>query len=757
MSRSTRWIRLVLIGLAVGTTGLAAQESAPPAGTAAFRPNVKPSLTISRAPGKIAIDGDLSDPGWAGAARATNFAEANPRENARPPVESEVWVTYDQTNFYLAFIAKDDPSSIRSTLTDRDRIWNDDYFGILLDTYGDAAWAYFLFANPKGIQGDSRFASNRGEDDSFDIIYRSEGKLTADGYVIEMAIPFESLRFPNRPVQTWRATFWRTRPRASREQHSWAAIDRNDSCDLCTLGTITGMEGVKPGGALELIPSAVATQSGGFRTAGDPASGFRNGSIDGDASLTAKYSFAGGLTAEGALNPDFSQVESDAGQIDVNTTFALFFPERRPFFQEGGDLFSTWINTVYTRSINDPLAAVKLIGRLGRTSVAYLGARDETTPVLIPFEERSFSALTGKSVSNILRVRQTFGRNSHLGGLMTDRRLDDGGSGTVAGVDALFGFAKNYQIEFQMMGSRTVEPEDSALTASLDGVTFAGGSHTAAYDGESFTGYAQYTSLERNARTWSFDIDYWASSRGWRADNGFETRNSSRRTSMSQYLTFYPKNSILERFNIGAFVFRNWNFDGQRKGQGAELGMNASLKGQTQTGIELSTFDERFREVEFEGLNRISAYIESNFSQPVTLGVSVGHGDRIARNLATPARGRGTDLEAWATIRPVSWIALRPNFTYAELSANGAEVFSGYILRTRADLQFTRELFLRFIVQYDDFDQALSLEPLLTYRANPFTLVYLGSNRGYRDFGQPFGWKRQDTQYFAKMQYLIRR
>jgi len=750
-----RWIVSVSC-LLLGTVPLAAQES--PASTdGSFQPNRKPSLTVRRAPGKISIDGDLSDPGWSGAARATNFSEANPRENAKPSVESDVLVTYDEDHLYLAFIAKDDPSSIRASLTDRDGMWNDDYFGILLDTYGDASWGYFLFANPKGVQGDSRFASSSGEDERFDIIFHSEGKITDDGYVIEMAIPFASLRFPDRPVQTWRATFWRTRPRGSREQHSWAAIDRNDSCMMCTFGTITGLEGIKPGGALELIPAVVATQSGSFHTPGDPASGFRNRSVDGDASLTARYSFAGGLTTEGTLNPDFSQVESDAGQIDVNTTFALSFPERRPFFQEGGDVFSTNISTVYTRSINNPLAAMKLIGRLGRTSIAYLGARDQSTPVLLPFEERSFSAVTNKSVSNVIRARQTFGSNSFLGAILTDRRLDGAGSGTVGGVDGVIRLPKNLQLEFQLVGSRTVEPVDAALTAPLDGVTFRGGRHTAAYDGEAFSGYAQYTSLERHARTWTFDFDYYGYSRAFRADNGFVTTNDSRRVSMFQGLTFYPKQSVVERLSPGLSVYRNWNFIGERKGQGAELNLSANLRGQSYVGLEYSREDERFRGQDFTGLDEVEIYAETNFSQPLRFGAGIEFGDDIARNLTTPTAGRGTGFEMWMAIRPVSWISIQPTFTYSRLSVGGNEVFSGYILRARTELQFTRELFVRLIMQYDDFDRALSLEPLLTYRANPFTLVYIGSTRGYQDFGQPFGWKRHDTQYFAKMQYLIRR
>ncbi len=166
------------------------------ADAAGFQPGVKPTLEIRRAPGPIAIDGELDDAGWRDAARATGFSENFPDEQARPPVGSEVWVTYDDEHLYLAFLADDDPAAVRSSIKDRDQMWQDDYFGILLDTYGDASWAYFLFANPAGVQGDSRFATAGGEDDGFDIVYQTEGKITERGYQIEMAIPFRSLRFP---------------------------------------------------------------------------------------------------------------------------------------------------------------------------------------------------------------------------------------------------------------------------------------------------------------------------------------------------------------------------------------------------------------------------------------------------------------------------------------------------------------------------------------------------------------------------------
>ena len=721
-----------------------------------FQPSFRPSLAVRPAAGPITIDGVLGDAGWQGAARASSFSEVSPRENARPEVDTEAWITYDSHHLYVAFHAKDAPGAVRSSLTDRDGIFQDDFVGIMLDTYGDASWGYYLLANPRGIQGDLRFSSNDGEDHTFDIIYRSAGKATGDGYVVEMAIPFASLRFPNRPSQTWRANFYRSRPRASELEYSWAAARRGDPCELCQFGTLTGIDGVKPGGALELIPAAVATRFGALLDDENPGSDFRHGRIDGDVGLTAKYAFKSGLTAEATLNPDFSQVESDASQVDVNTTFALSFPERRPFFQEGGDLLGTNLSIVYTRNINDPLAALKLTQRTGRSSLGYLGARDNNSPILLPFEERSFTARGGKSVSNIARGRRTFGRRSYLGAIVTDRRLDIGGGGSVAGLDGTIAFDDTYQVEFQLVGSQTREPNDPSLTTGVDTLTFDRGRHTARFDGERFEGYAQYTSFERSARTWSFDFDYYASSPTFRAENGFETRNNSRRVSMSQSLNFYPE-SWIEEINPSVYLSRSWNFEGVRKEQELELSLEAQLRGPIGVSLEFDTGDERFRGVLFEGLDTWSASVETALGRSVELEFGLDYGDAIARNVATPVIGTATGVEFSATIRPASWVALESSYEHSRLRSAGQNVFSGYVLRNRADLQFTRELFLRLVVQYDNFDRELSIEPLLTYRLNPFSLVYVGSARGYREYDGPAGWTRTETQYFAKVQYLIRK
>jgi len=325
-----------------------------------FQPRFKPTLNVPRIDETIKIDGILDDTGWLKATREDRFTEVSPGDQVEPPVGSEVWIAYNETHLYVALIAYDNPDEVRVSMRERDEIGLDDYFGIMLDTYGDANWGYELFVNPLGIQMDLRMVSSGNEDMSFDIVWESEGKLTKDGYQVEIAIPFSSLRFPDKKVQTWKANFWRDHQRDVRRRYAWSARDRDNPCFMCQWGSLTGIEDIKPGKNLEIMPNIIGYQSGAINDNSDPKSGFNNEDIDGEASFNVRYGLSSNSSLEVAYNPDFSQIESDADQVDVNTTFALYYSEGRPFFQEGSDLFNTWIDGIYTRSINDPeVAAIR--------------------------------------------------------------------------------------------------------------------------------------------------------------------------------------------------------------------------------------------------------------------------------------------------------------------------------------------------------------------------------------------------------------
>jgi hypothetical protein len=317
-----------------------------------FTPQYHPTLHVTRnTAGPITLDGSLTDPAWQQAAYAENFVETSPGDQIKPLVDSRVYITYDDDYLYLGFVAHDDPATVRYSVRDRDKIFRDDYFGIMLDTYGDASWPYEFYSNPIGMQGDMRMLANGDEEMAFDVVYDTRGMVTDSGYQVEMAILFAGLRFPDKQEQVWNVNFWRDRQRDVRRQISWAAQDRANSCFICQWGTLTGISGIKPGGRLELLPNVVASQEGHLRDADRPNAGFANDSPDAQLSLNARYGISSTTSAEIAINPDFSEVESDATQIDVNSPLALLYDERRPFFQEGG-ISSSPASTPFTHDLS---------------------------------------------------------------------------------------------------------------------------------------------------------------------------------------------------------------------------------------------------------------------------------------------------------------------------------------------------------------------------------------------------------------------
>ena len=731
---------------------LAAQQTA----TSAAVPAEARALDIRRAPGPIVIDAQLDDAGWQDATVVTGFVELVPREGAKPPVETEARLTYDDRNLYVSVRARDPkPRDIRATLQSRDLLWSDDWFAVLLDPYGDGSLGYYLLSNPLGVQGDLQMTPSN-EDASIDYVYQTAGKITADGYSLEMAIPFRSLRFPNRPVQEWRIMLVRTYPRSSRHYVTWPSMSQNNSCQLCQTANLRGIQGVRAGGGLELIPAVIASRAGALSDSGDPDS-YETGDPTADASLSVKYGFRSGQTVEAAINPDFSQVEADAAQVDVNTTFALFYPERRPFFQEGRELYDTPIDIFYSRSINSPEVATKLISRSGRTRVGYVGAIDEQTPFILPFEERSALLQTGRSFTNVGRVLHNLPNNSHIGAMLTDRRLDGGGSGSAVGVDGFFRFGQLYSLSAHLVGSYTREPDQPELSEQLPTLTFAEGRHTAAFDGESYGGRAAALGLARNARLWSWDLSFREFSPTYRADAGFQTRNNTRTATAYTALTFRPNRHGIERVSPSLSGGTIWNFDGEQKEAWIAPGIGISLPRQTNISLNTRIGEETFRGTELSGVRRATLSVNSAYSRNLRFGFSLGTGRYVARTLETPEVGPGRVASASATIRPLQQIVVEPSVSYERLRrTNGEEVYSGYIARTRFNFQYNRELQLRMVAQYNDFRERFDLQPLLVYQRNPFTIFYIGSTFGSSSFDD-HGFVGTDRQYFAKMQYLFRR
>ncbi|MDZ7859346.1 MAG: DUF5916 domain-containing protein [Candidatus Krumholzibacteriota bacterium] len=724
-----------------------------------FVPVYNPVLTVRRTSGDIQIDGKLDDPGWKGAAKADNFAEHNPGDQTEPDVKTEVLITYDDEYLYAAWICYDDPEDVRASFCERDQIFQDDTVVLMIDTFGEAAMAYEIAVNPYGIPGDILMSPDGGEDISYDLVFESAGRITEFGWVAEIAVPFENLRFPQRDNQVWKMDFWRNRPRESKFQYSWSAYDRDVDCWICQWGTVKGISGVKQGTGFKFLPAVVAHQSSSMNDGGR----MDNGDIIGDGALGISYNISSEMKAEVTVNPDFSQVEADVNQIDVNTTFALKYPEKRPFFQEGSDLFDTYFNTVYTRSINDPILAGKMTWREGANSLAYLTAKDEHSPIILPFEEESGFVENGESYSNILRYRRDLGKQSHIGLIATDRRFaGSDGYGTLFGIDGQIRFTPSNYTKFQFLSTHTREVNKPELSdSSLNAILFDDGKHTGALDGEYFRGHAFLTQLTRSSGDYRISAEYRELSPTFRADNGMQPSNNQRSGSLYMHRIFrFEDNDLIETIELSGHTGRKWNLSGIKKDEWVSPEMVISFRrAQTKIHSEYMYSNELFNDIQFNDIWQYHTCFSTEPSAALRFGAYINYGHRIARHDLVMGKEKSYGL--WANIKPIDRFIINTQFNYltSDNLDTGDKLFSQSLFWTRFSLQLSRELSLRMVTQYNDRDDKWDFDPLLKYRINSFTLFYIGSTIDYintfpEDYGRR-GWAVTDRQYFLKLQYLF--
>ncbi|MEW6411929.1 MAG: sugar-binding protein [Candidatus Zixiibacteriota bacterium] len=728
-----------------------------------FVPQFNPTLKAHRVNGEIKIDGQLNDAGWRGALPAGNFTEHSPGDEIAPPVRTEAFVAYDEDNLYLAAVCYADSSKVRASMCERERIFDDDNIGFFFDPYGDATRAYIININPHGIPYDALWSASYGEDDNFDLMFESRGIVTDSGYQVELAIPFSSLRFPNKPVQQWRFDFYRHHLREVHYSMSWATYDQNQSCWPCQWGTVTGIENVKPGKGLELLPSFVAHQSGSVADATFPDTSFANGDIYGDLSIGGKYAVSSNVVVEGAYNPDFSQIEADASQVDVNTTYALQYEEKRPFFQEGMDLFLTYFNAVYTRSINNPDYAAKASARFGRTAFAALSAHDEQSLSILPFEEHSSYVPLSKTLTNMFSLRQSIGASSYIRGLMTDQRVDGGGSGTLSSFDTKLHLNKSVSLRGQFMATHTEEPDDTSMTSHLeDGATFDDGKHTVAFDGESYWGIGALAGVMYNVKNFYAYSRVYERTPTYRAANGFQPRNNDRRWMTEAEYTIRPSGTIFSSIEPGVDFARIWNFDGLRKDEWIRFDCETQLRfAQGSFWAEYLLSRERLGGIDFRDIRVFTISAQACPVRLVEGGWTLSYGNMIARNYLR--MGRETNVNAWLKLRPTDRVLAEVDFTYNKSHdvETREKFFEGHILWTRLGYQFNRELSFRLVTEYNGFGDRWSVDPLITYRINPFSTFYAGATYDYDKY-LDCGVTNDRTmtclsqrQFFIKIQYLF--
>ena len=716
----------------------------------------KPVVRAVRIEGNLPLTGTLDDSRWEAAQPVSLRYEIQPGENTPAPQSTTVRILYNSEYVYFGFDCQDtNPDAIRAHITDRDKIYDDDFVIILLDTYGDYQHTYEFLVNPYGIQADL-MRTGTNEDDSFDTVWKSAAAMNSHGWTGVMAMPFKSLRFPAINNQVWSVLLGRIYPRASRALISWTPNDRNNPCLACQGGYIVGITGVRSTSSVEMLPYVVGQERGEVSDNTDPKSVFENGKVGGRVGGGVRYSPSPDLAMEAVVNPDFSQVESDATQISVNSTFALFYSEKRPFFLLGADMFSNQTQTFYSRTINNPLGGARIVGKSGAFSFSYLGALDRNTPYIVPGEEQSDVVSSDiRSFSNVARARYDFGNESFVGGMVTLRN-STGAHNYTGGIDWNYKFLGNNAFRGEMFLSHTKEVNDTLLFTSAR--QFGSTGHDATFNGESYGGFGSYVALRHDGRDYSANIQYIDKSPGFQAQDGYVPGNDTRMLTFNQWYQFYPNTAIIDSYSPEVDAGIHYNYDGVKKEQWVLPNFNMQLKAQIQLNVTYFLVnDELFHGVQFRSIRRTAFNVYSRPFSVLTLNANLALG-RFINRADSPGLGTGHTLNLTAQIKPFAQFQVELDYTRARLSSvyTGELFFDGYIARTVCGYQFTPEFMLRVIGQYDQFNQAIDIFPLLSYKVNPYTIFYAGSTYSLSDYGPPFGTKQTARQYFLKLQYWIR-
>ncbi|HAG72081.1 MAG TPA: hypothetical protein DCL66_07730 [Gammaproteobacteria bacterium] len=639
------------------------------------------------------IDGILSVGEWDNATVINVNIETEPGYNTVAEVSTKAFLMEDGDVLYVAFVAEDDDiDQVRAFFRDRDGIWRDDRVGVVLDTFNDERRAYEFFVNPFGVQADRIYDDvNRNRDDSWNAIWQSAGKLNDKGYIVEMAIPFKQLRFsPNQERQTWGIDLVRNYPRDRSNRIANNPQDRDISCYLCQIGKLRGMSNLKTSRNLEVIPTLTSTA---IQTR-DPAAGNWNSqAVDPDAGVDVRWGITQDIYLNATLNPDFSQVEADRAQLDINNTFSLFFPERRTFFLDGADYFDTFEDLVYTRNIANPDYGIKLTGKTGRHTYGLLTANDESTSFLIPRALSSSVASLGEFESDVAigRYRMDIFDNSTIGAVFTNRS-GAGYDNTVMSIDSVL---------------RPTEKDTLSLQAT----------HTTSdYPHQIQTDFDQRSNLSddslrleyrHNDERWDWRVGYTDVGKDFRADLGFINR--------ADY-----------KFFVSTLGY-TWRADGDSFFTRIRVALDYDVT-EDQSGLKLEEETEMFINLDgplqsfFNGLFGKSKtywngqYFDEQFNQ-VVIGFAPTPSLRISTQI------RYEDVVDFANTRLGHSKRYRPSIDYqlgqhVEFSLShtlqkfdvaGGRLFTANLSNLRTTYQFNAKSFLRFTLQnsYNKRDQGL--------------------------------------------------
>lgn len=727
------------------------------AGPAAAEP---PTVRIQRVDSPPVIehfvDGQSVPPGT----HITGFVQREPGDGVPISEETHAYVSYDSRHLYVVFVCKEDPARLRARMTRREAIEGDDMVGVVLDTYGDGRRAYLFLVNPLGIQLDGVTGDGMDDDYSYDTLWTSEGRITRDGYVVLISIPFRSLRFSRAPSHTWGFAVARAIVRTN-ETAFWPYITRRIASFGQQLARLEGLEGISPGRNLQAIPYATFAAARLL----DP-SGVHRDERDGRAGVDAKAVIRDAVTLDVTANPDFSQVESDEPQVTINQRFEVFFPEKRPFFIENASYFEAQETLFFSRRIADPGLGARVTGKSRGWTFGGL-VIDDRAPGRGDEADDSLHG-ADRALVSVARLQRELPRQSFIGAIVTTRDVGDEAN-LVAGADARLRLSSNWIVRGLVARSRTRER------------------------GTSREGTTGTIALERDGRSFDYSSRYLSRGADFRADLGFIPRVDIRQMEHETSYTWRPAEGHVLSFGPELETSVIWNQAGERQDWSVEPSFEIEFPGQTEIGVWDEHARERFEGIDFD---RRTTGVRASTEWLRWLGLSGRYRWGRAINYrpaggADPFLGRWRSAAADVTLRPLSRLRVQQTYLYTRLDTDaprpfgpgttpvpaGSRIFSNHILRTYATYQATRALSVRAIADYEavepdtrlvdlDDERRVALDLLATYLVNPWTAVYVGYTDRFENLqllepGRPpvrGGGVRTSVgrQIFVKVSYLLR-
>jgi hypothetical protein len=660
----------------------------------------------------------------------SGFTQTTPRDGQPPTEQTEVWAAYTKSAFYLVFVCHDrHPEQIRGHLARRENVLNDDNVSVLLDPFQDHRKGVLFTVNPAGVQADAAWAENSSNPDySYDQVWDSEGRVTPDGWMALVAIPFRSLRFRPGGLD-WGVVFMRNFPRNS-EVDYWPRVSTNISGVLTQEGTLKGIEGVTGSHNVQINPYALAQNERTLETV-DPLNPYWSSRhLEGTEGGEIKAILKDSIVFDGTINPDFSNIESDQPQFTVNQRYPVYFPDLRPFFLENANYLATPIFLVNTRNIVHPEFGLRVTGKIHHSNIGLFGIDDREPGQTVAPGDPIYNSRAKFMVG---RFSQDLGKGSSIGAIYTGEEFGRGWN-RIGGIDFTLRMTKKWAALGQMVESSTKGTMDSGTPQTYS------------------AGPASAFQLLRSGHAFTLNLIYQDFSTGFETQLGYIPTANLRNGQTYMSYAWFPKHKTIQRFGMETNQNVAYNHQGDRVFHYSNADVFVALPGNVvlepiagsnsdtvgPPNYPVLTGYKNFTE-NFGGfIARGAPLSQFNFNIQAYRSGNVNY-NPVAKT--APSLLNQDWVQALFTLQPLR--QLTADNTYLldrDFSvADGAFVYESQTLRTKVNYQFTRALSARVIVEYDSTlanpvetsllrTKQVGTEALFTWLPHPGTAVYIGYN-----------------------------